>query len=117
MKAGHVKEGQTNYFQREAQSLGAPRKATSIRSVKDGKHVITISWQTAYAANDPIQHYDVFRDDNEIGKVNHIPQITTEGFQYQDNLAAHDNHVYRVVAIDRSGKSASSDPFRIRSST
>lgn len=66
-----VKNGRTNWFQVDKQELSAPREIEADTS--NGK--TKISWQTAYAAEEPISHYEVLANDEKIGEVAHKPQI------------------------------------------
>ncbi len=57
----------SNYFQEVAKSgLSAPRDIQKI----DNK----ITWQTAYAGDEPISHYEIMVDGQMAGKVEHKPQ-------------------------------------------
>jgi aryl-alcohol dehydrogenase-like predicted oxidoreductase len=69
--AAGVKDGKTNYFQMDKVGLVAPRllKNTKI----EGKNLLT--WQTAYAGDDPIVKYEVLADGRKIGEVPHKPQL------------------------------------------
>ncbi|MFH2133339.1 MAG: hypothetical protein ABIK68_23420 [bacterium] len=49
-----------------------------------GRIAVRISWDTPYAAAEPIERCDVLRDDDVISSVPHQPQITARRFQYVD---------------------------------
>ncbi|NOY95922.1 MAG: hypothetical protein GXO81_06020 [Chlorobi bacterium] len=68
--AARVKEGKTNYFQFDKVGLTPPRDV-SVQE-KNGKTIIT--WQTAYAGDNAISHYEIQVDGKIIGEVKHTPQ-------------------------------------------
>ncbi|WP_163325042.1 aldo/keto reductase [Draconibacterium mangrovi] len=66
-QAKSVKPG-SNYFQAiEKENLSAPRDAKFV----DGK----LTWNTALADEEPISHYEIIRDGELLGKVEHKPQL------------------------------------------
>lgn len=66
--AAQVKEGKTNYFQAiEKQGLSAPQKLR----LTDNK----LTWDTAFADDMPISHYEIMAGSTLLGKVEHKPQI------------------------------------------
>jgi hypothetical protein len=107
--AMNAREGQTNWFQEAQQSLGAPREVRAEVENRDGKRSVRVSWQTAYAAGAPIAHYEVKRDGESIGKVEHLPQTTKAPFTFEEILAADGTPRYQVVTVDRSGSKAESE--------
>jgi aryl-alcohol dehydrogenase-like predicted oxidoreductase len=70
-KAAKVKGGKTNYFQMDKNGLSAPQDV-QVQTVGDKTRVI---WQTAFAEDVPISHYEVLLNGEKIGKVDHRPQI------------------------------------------
>jgi hypothetical protein len=99
--AGRVKEGKTNYFQMEKGGLTAARNA---RAEKSGSRQIRITWDTAYAGSNPIERYEVWRNDNKAGEVRHMPQTSKKPFAFEDTLADPGRAEYRVITVDRQGK-------------
>lgn len=99
--AGKVKDGKTNYFQViENEGLTPPQKAELIES-GDKKRII---WQTAYAGNDPISHYEVIIDGEVVGKVEHHPQVLkSRPFVYETDKQA---DRILVAAVDKKGHRA-----------
>jgi len=69
--AAGVKEGKTNYFQMAKVGLVGPRLLQ--KKQVEGKNLL--SWQTAYAGDDPIVKYEVEADGQKIGEVAHKPQL------------------------------------------
>jgi predicted aldo/keto reductase-like oxidoreductase len=94
----HVKDGKTNYFQLPHQGLTPPQNV----HLKQTDH-LEIRWDTAYASNDPLSHYEVLRDGKPVAKVSHQPQVTREPFIYTDKLQG---KTYKVVAVDKAGNRA-----------
>ncbi|HUV14656.1 MAG TPA: hypothetical protein VMY18_13510, partial [Acidobacteriota bacterium] len=108
-----AREGQTNWFQVENQSLGAPREAVAVVENHDGTPVVQLSWQTAYAAQDPIDYYQIERDEQPVGRVEHQPQTTKLPFTFEETVEGGKQHAYRVVTVDKSGQTAATEPLEV----
>jgi hypothetical protein len=104
--AAQVKEGRTNYFQVEAQPLSAPRRASVTQAMRDGKRSAEITWQTAYAGDEPVVRYEIVRDHKKVGEIEHRPQTTMQGFSFAEALGDKAAHQYEVVAVDAAGRRA-----------
>ncbi len=70
-KTAPINNGRTNYFQLDKNGLSAPREL----KVENVAEKTRVSWQTAYAEDVPISHYDVLLNGKKIGEVKHHPQI------------------------------------------
>lgn len=70
-KTARIKAGRTNYFQLDKNGLSSPR---DVRMETVGEKT-RITWQTAYAADVPISHYEVLLNGEKIGEIKHQPQI------------------------------------------
>jgi hypothetical protein len=100
------------YFQHPPLGLTAPRNAgveddTSMPLL--GRHAVRVSWDTAYAGDCPIEHYEVVRNGEVLGTVPHQPQYTHRRFFYDDVLEDPSelrNYHYQVVAVDAAGTRA-----------
>ncbi len=98
--AAGIKEGKTNYFQLPKVGLSAPRELTM---TKEGK-MNRLSWQTAYAGDDPLKEYEIMIDDEKIGTVAHKPQVLKkEPFRFETERSG---NKIAVVAIDTAGNRA-----------
>jgi hypothetical protein len=66
---------------------------------KEGKNLL--KWQTAYAGDEPLSHYEIVIDGQVAGKVNHKPQILkSKPFEFEtDNTGSE----ILVAAIDKAG--------------
>jgi aryl-alcohol dehydrogenase-like predicted oxidoreductase len=119
--AERAKKGLTNYFQREAEVLGAPRQAAVSQKMETDRRVALLTWQTSYAGDQPLSHYEIQRDDflradfgnpphlnTVVGRVEHRPQTTMEPFTFNDPLKDQLPHRYRVIAVDVAGRRADS---------
>jgi hypothetical protein len=73
------------------------------------KDKIEILWDTAYAANAPLSHYEVLRDGKLVGKVKHEPQISRDPFTYLD---VEKGNSYQVVVVDEDGNRAVAEPLQ-----
>ena len=101
---GRVKEGQTNYFQLPRQELTPPNNLEL-----SAKENLELTWDTAYAADAPLDHYEIFRDGVLLGQVRHSPQITRDPFSYVTPKVAGS---YRVISVDQEGNRAASEPIQ-----
>jgi aryl-alcohol dehydrogenase-like predicted oxidoreductase len=99
-----VKDGKTNYFQLPYRGLTPPQNV----ALKQKDHV-EIRWDTAYAANDPLSHYEVLRNGKLIGTVSHQPQVTRDPFIYVDKEKGTS---YRVVVVDQAGNRAEGEELQ-----
>jgi len=88
----------------------------------DDQRLALLTWQTAYAGDQPLSHYEIRRDDFRgagfdnvppettiIGRVEHRPQTTTSPFTFQDRLKDQLAHRYRVMTVDEAGRMAGSE--------
>jgi aryl-alcohol dehydrogenase-like predicted oxidoreductase len=107
--AGTAKGGKTNYFQAPAQPLGAPRNTAAKQETRGQKRVAQLQWQTAFAGDEPIVHYEIWRDQKKAGQVLHKPQAKQTPFAYEDHLTDKHAHHYRIVTVDSSGRTAKSE--------
>ncbi|MGW8314920.1 MAG: aldo/keto reductase [Bacteroidales bacterium] len=103
-ETGRVKQGQTNYFQLPRQGLTPPNNLKL-----SAKENIELSWDTAYAADAPVNRYEIYRDDQLLGEVRHHPQITREPFAF---ITQNMKGSYKVVTVDEEGTRAESEPFQ-----
>ena len=108
------KDSANTYFQRKAIGLTAPRNVgaeedSSMPALS--RNAIRVSWDTAYAGTEPIERYEVLRDDELVGSIPHTPQITGKRYHYDDIFNEHQKdgvRHYKVRAVDASGNSAES---------
>jgi aryl-alcohol dehydrogenase-like predicted oxidoreductase len=98
--------GRTNWFQVPQEALGAPRDAGLKTENRDGTRLVRLHWQTAFAADEPIIHYEIRRDDEVIGRVEHRPQTSKDPFTFEDLHPAAERHSYQVTTVDRANRSA-----------
>src|SRR5450759_1372321 len=101
-----VQDGKTNYFQLPHQDLTPPRDVALSRDAAGGMSIVKLTWQTAYAGDEPISHYEVLRDGQKIGSVNYRPQVDKTAFLFEDKTAAGGSHKYVVATVDAIGRRA-----------
>ncbi len=107
----HINGGNTNYFQTSAKPLSAPRNVElKTTANKQGKSV-QIEWQTAYAGDAPINHYQIWRDGIKIADVPHKPQISFKPFVFNDNVADTKEHKYKIATVDKNNQTVATDIF------
>ena len=89
----------SNYFQAvENKGLVAPRELQINKN--------TITWQSAFAGDEPISHYEILVDGKFVGKVNHKPQLLkSKPFSFNNkNLSGK----VLVAVVDNAGNRAES---------
>lgn len=107
-----IKEGKTNYFQLNQPGIKAPDKPAANRQ-PGGEHRVEITWNTAFAGDEPIKNYSVMRDGVPVGTVPHKPQTGMLPFSFTDKPNDDKSHEYTIIARDVSGKTAVSEGRRI----
>ncbi|MBM4091217.1 MAG: aldo/keto reductase [Planctomycetes bacterium] len=106
----------TNGFQAAAQPLGAPRDAAVLQKVVDEGRMARLSWQSAYAADEPIDHYAILRDGQPLAKVPYRPQTTKEPLSFDDPLVDdRQAHTYSIVTVDAAQREAATSDLKIES--
>ena len=94
-----VKDGKTNYFQLDKGGL------TAVQNVKVNKidnQKIKLTWDTAYAGSNPIDYYEVWKNDQNIGKIKHTPQTNKIPFEFIDNVTSEKMRYY-ITTVDTKG--------------
>ncbi len=107
--AGTVKDGKTNYFQAPAQALGAPRNPAAKQEMRGQKRVAQLNWQTAFAGDEPIARYEIWRDNQKAGQIVHKPQAGQTPFSFEEALTDKVAHQYRIVTVDAAGRTAKTE--------
>jgi aryl-alcohol dehydrogenase-like predicted oxidoreductase len=100
-KMGGVKEGKTNWYQLPKTGLTPP---DNLKINRDDR--IEVTWDSAYADEAPLSHYEVLRDGELVGSVKHTPQISMEPFHFTDDLPG---GTYQVVTVDGNGNRSESE--------
>jgi aryl-alcohol dehydrogenase-like predicted oxidoreductase len=99
----------SNWFQEEALPLGAPRDAAA--AVTD-RGTVRLTWQTAYAAEHAISHYEIRRNGQPVGTLPHQPQKTKAPFAFEDPAVDPEHTAYTVVTVDTAGQTAETEALR-----
>ena len=113
--AGEVKGGKTNYFQDPAEALGAPRNPAVGQQMHDRKRIAQLRWQTAYAGDEPIVRYEIWRDNKKTGEVAYKPQVHQTPFAFEETLSDNAGHSYQIITVDAAGRTAKTEDLRISS--
>ena len=87
----------------DAQPLGAPRTPAARQEMRGKKRVAQLSWQTAFAGDEPIVRYEIWRDNQKAGQIAHKPQVEQTPFSFEESLSDKTAHQYRIMAIDAAG--------------
>lgn len=103
-----VKNGKTNYFQDQAQGL-TPVQNAEICRVKNDPKKLKLIFHMAFAGNEPIDRYDIYRENEKIGVVPHKPQITKTPFEFVDEVTEDSKYNYQIITVDQSGNKATQD--------
>lgn len=99
-----ARNGETNYFQLADTGLTPPRNASLTKSDR-----VKLSWDTSYAGNEPITHYEIVSDGKIIGTVRHLPQTTKDHFSYE----IHSGNEFRIVAVDAIGRKSATEVITV----
>ena len=99
-RTGMVKDGQTNWFQLPRTGLTPPQNVKIHKKEK-----LEITWDTAYAADAPLSHYEVFFGEKKLATVKHQPQLTKQPFTFRHEAK---EGVYKLVTVDKMGNRAES---------
>lgn len=93
-----ARNGQTNYFQLPDRGLTPPRNPHVTKS--DG---IKLTWDTSYAGDEPISHYEIEIDGKVAATVRHVPQVSRDPFFYK----AASGKEFKITAVDAIGRKSS----------
>jgi hypothetical protein len=107
-----ARDGMTNWFQLPSQPLGPPRDVSLTVENRDGQRFVQVAWQTAYASDEPIMHYEILRDGESVAQVDHRPQVTKSPFVFEEAVEP-GRYSYKVVTVDRGAKTAEAEPVEI----
>ncbi len=113
--AAAVKGGKTNYFQDPARALGAPRNPAASQEMRGQKRMAQLRWQTAYAGDEPIIRYEIWRDNSKASEIPHKPQISQMPFSFEEALPDKNAHRYQIVAVDAAGRTAKTEEMVLAS--
>ncbi len=108
--ANAMKDGKTNWFQDARQDLTPPREAAVERG---GPSMVRLKWQTAYAGDEPIVRYEIWRDKQKIGQVPYKPQTTRAPFVFEDAAAGEAARTYQIATVDAANRTAMTADLRI----
>lgn len=111
--AGVPQDGKTNSFQLPRQEMTPPRDAAARQEMRDGKRVVTLKWQTAYAGDEPITRYEIWRDRQMVSQMAYQPQTTRKPFEIADAVSDKTAHTYQIATVDRSGHKAMTDEIHV----
>ncbi len=110
-----AKQGKTNgFFQADKQELTAAREYSAQQKKHDKKRTAKLEWQTAYAGDEPIVRYEIWRDNNRVGEVAHKPQTTRAPFVYKETLPDSSAHKYKILTVDAAGRTAGTEEILIK---
>ncbi len=98
-----ARNGRTNYFQMADRGLTPPRNVKVT-----GNDRVKLSWDTSYAGDEPIDHYEIIKDGEVVETVPHAPQASKEPFTCE---LPRGNEL-KVVAVDTAGRKAESEVLR-----
>ncbi len=109
-----AKEGKTNgFFQVEKQGLSAVREFSIIQEKQDRRRMARLKWQSAYAGDEPIDRYEIWRDNRRAGQVAYKPQTTREPIVYEETLSDNNAHNYRILTVDAAGRTARTEEIML----
>ena len=109
-----AKEGKTNYFQVAEGGLTPPAKPKIKQAMEGDDRVVTLTWDTAIAGEEPIRGYEVWRDNELAGDLPHQPQAGPTPFQFVDKPGNRWAHSYKIVTLDAVGNQAASEEITVK---
>ncbi|MFC1494498.1 aldo/keto reductase [Thermodesulfobacteriota bacterium] len=110
-----AKEGKTNgYFMVEKQALGTAREHSIDQKMQDRKREAQLKWQTAYAGDEPIVRYEIWRDNQKVGQVTHKPQVNRTPFAFKETLQDRNAHNYQILTVDAAGRTAKTEDILLK---
>jgi aryl-alcohol dehydrogenase-like predicted oxidoreductase len=108
-----INMGKTNGFQEEGNQLLPPRKV-SVKVVTNGKkQKIILNWNTAYSGAEPLDRYEIYRNDQLVGTIPFKPQITKNPYQFTQVVKNEGKCKYVVAVVDTSGQKATAEPVLV----
>jgi len=107
------RDGKTNSFQLPRQELTPPRDALVRQEMRDGKRVVSLRWQTAYAGDEPITRYEIWRDRQMVNQVAYRPQTSRKPFAFADTVNDKTAHIYQIATVDAAGHKAMTDEIPV----
>jgi aryl-alcohol dehydrogenase-like predicted oxidoreductase len=113
--ANNAKDGKTNYFQLPEGKLSAPRDPSIEQIMRNEQRIIQLTWQSAYAGDQPIKNYQIWRDNQQLTSIDYIPQTSKKPFLFEDKPNDKTEHKYKIVTIDVTDRSAASEDFIVPS--
>ena len=114
-KVENAPDGMTNYFQAAARPLSAPRNPELTSEERGGRRLVRMTWQTAYAGDEPIVRYEILRDGMKTGEIPHAPQAKATPFSFEDSISLSDSggYRYRIVSVDAAGRTAQTEEIAL----
>jgi len=106
-------DGKTNSFQLPRQDLTPPRDALVRQEMRDGKRVVSLKWQTAFAGDEPITRYEIWRDRQMVNQVAFRPQISRKPFEFADTVNDMTAHTYQIATVDAASHKAMTDEILV----
>ncbi|MGD1097363.1 MAG: aldo/keto reductase [Bryobacteraceae bacterium] len=106
-------DGKTNLFQLPKQEMTPPRDTVARQDMRDGKRVISLKWQTAYAGDEPISRYEIWRDHQMVNQVAYQPQTSKKPFEFVDAVNDKTAHTYQLATVDAAGHKAMTDEIPV----
>ena len=111
--ANAVKGGETNYFQLPHEELSPPNEPSIEHEQQNGRRVVTLSWHSAYAGDEPVVSYEIWGNNVKMDQVDHSPQTTMQPFTYKDMGENEGVKSYKIVAVDAAGRTAATDELSL----
>ena len=108
----NIKAGKTNYFQLAEGGLTAPANLAAQQKNTGSERIVELTWDTAFAGEEPLKSYEVRRDGKVIATIDHKPQTTKKPFAFTDK-PGDGNPEYVVAVVDMAGKSKESEGVRL----
>ncbi len=100
-----AKDGETNYFQMAYHDLTPPRNVR----LQNGDGV-RLEWDTPYAGDQPLSHYEIMRDGELVSTLAHTPQVSKAPYTF---ALPSEGSAFQIIAVDAAGRKAASETLLI----
>lgn len=110
----NIKDGNTNYFQAPKQDLTGVTQPEIVQKIENNKRKIVLSWHTSYAGINPIDQYEIWKDNQLIANIKHKPQTTKNPFVFEEIINDKNSHNYLIKTVDKADNKAESESLNIK---
>lgn len=75
--------------------------------------MVRLEWHTAFAGDEPLARYEIWRDHQKVGSISYRPQVSKKPFVFEDVVADKIAHNYRITTVDAAVRTASTKDLEV----